>query len=139
MKTETDYQKVKREFNTQLETAVKAKGGIDITTNADEPIDMLMLTNFKGVYGVDAGELIKIEAIMQSTSTGKTFAYNSEHGEMELDFDFMGSKTACYKYLYEHEQQNKIKVAELLTKHIDRVGKREALINEVAMFEVHVR
>ena len=62
MKTETDYQKVKREFNTQLETAVKAKGGIDITTNADKPIDMLMLTNFKGVYGVDAGELIKIEA-----------------------------------------------------------------------------
>jgi len=139
MKTETDYQTVKREFNSQLETAVKAIGGIDIQTDKDEPIDMLLLTNLKGVYGVDDGELIKIEAILQSTSTGKTFAYNAEYGEMELDFDFMGSKVACYKYLYKCEQENKIKVAELLSSHIDRIEKKEALINDVAMFEVHVR
>lgn len=118
--TNKEYLQAKQEFNTQLSQAIKAKGGINITQDG-KVINDILLAEPKGLYAVDEDELLTIELILQCVESGAVKAYTKEFGEVHFEFDYVGSKSQCYKYLHKQEVKNKIDVAKLLTNHIDRI------------------
>ncbi len=116
------YLQTRRIFEQELESAITKNGGINLITPDKDLIGDISLAEPKGLYAVENFELLKIEAILQSVENGQVMAHILDYGLMHFDFDFVGSKSSCYKYLYKQEHENKIKVAELFTKHIQTIG-----------------
>jgi uncharacterized protein (DUF1330 family) len=116
---------IKRKYEKKLTNAIQKAGGIslkkDSCVTVAQPykkgvtIDFITLAEPKGLYAVDNYdlELIAVEAIMQEVATGEVVLYNQEFGVMRFEFDFMGNKEACYKYLLNAKQSNALGVASL--------------------------
>ena len=98
--TKENYQQLRQKVELQISNAISLNGGIElITPNGDIITDML-IANTKGLYAVDSFEILKIDAIVQSLENGCVMARTKDYGLMSFNFDYTGSKEACYKYLY---------------------------------------
>ena len=106
--------KTKRKYEKKLINAIKKAGGISLK-NKGVNIDFISLTEPKGLYAVDNFdiELIAVEAIMQEVATGEVMLFNQEFGVMRFEFDFVGSKEACYKFLLDEKKRNAEDMARL--------------------------
>lgn len=112
---------IRVEFEQKLQNAIIKNGTIDIKNEEGIIIDLVNIAEPKGLYGVDEDTISKIEAILQSVEDGRVMVYCKEYGVTAFEFDFVGSKAACYKYLHQHEQQNTKRVAELFSNYIGEV------------------
>ncbi|WP_151899710.1 hypothetical protein MLC52_09760 [Sulfurimonas sp. NW15] len=131
--------KTKEKYERKLAKAISKSGGITLTNNGAN-IDYVSLAEPKGLYAVDNFdiELVAVEAIVQEVSTGKVFAFNEEFGVMGIEFDFMGSKEDCYKYLLDDAGESKKEnLAETIASIYFNVhkGKEKIYPNEVIKFE----
>jgi hypothetical protein len=106
--TKQNYLQQKRKFELEMENAISINGGIELITPDGDLLTDILLAEPKGLYAVDENELLKIEAIFQSIQNGSVLAHIKEYGLMHFEFDFVGSKSACYKYLYEQGQEQNI-------------------------------
>lgn len=62
---------------------------------------ILMLAEFKGVYGADIlddFEPVELEAMVQEVVTGEIFFITKEYGMTGLDYDFTGSLEKLKQY-----------------------------------------
>ena len=116
-----EQQQIRREYETKLQDAITKNGGTNISNKKGDLLTDIFIAEPKGLYGVDEDTLIKIELITQSVEDGSVKAFTKEFGEVHFEFDFVGSKAQCYKYLHKHEQQNTKRVAELLSSQIGEV------------------
>lgn len=98
----------------KLTNAIKKVGGISLKKEGVN-IDFISLAEPKGLYAVDNYDIdfVKIEAIVQEVSTGEVMAFNKEFGVMRLEFDFMGSREACYKFLLDEKENDAEAIARL--------------------------
>lgn len=116
-----EHQQIRREYETKVQDAINKNGGVNIYNQRGILLTDIFIAEPRGLYAVDEDTLIKIELILQSVEDGRVMVYCKEYGVTVFEFDFVGSKTACYKYLHKHEQQNTKKVAELLSNYIGEV------------------
>ena len=116
-----EHQQIRREYETKLQDAITKNGGINITTQKGDLLSDILIAEPKGLYAIDEETLLKIEIITQSVDDGSIKVFTKEYGVTIFEFDFVGSKEACYKYLYKQETKNTIKVAELLSNYIGEV------------------
>jgi len=105
-------QKTKRKYEKKLANAIQKAGGISLIHDKQE-ITAILITEPKGLCFVDCGEVEAIEAIIQATATGQIMAYNQEFGSIPFEFEFVGSKEECYKFLLEQKESNALQVASL--------------------------
>ena len=105
-------QKTKRKYEKKLANAIQKAGGISLIHDKQE-ITAILITEPKGLCFVDEGEVETIEAIIQATATGQIMAYNQEFGSIPFEFDFVGSKEECYKFLLDEKESNTEAIARL--------------------------
>lgn len=116
-----EQQQIRREYEAKLQDAITKNGGINITTQKGDLLSDIFIAAPRGLYGVDEDTILKIEAIFQSVEDGRVMVYCKEYGVTIFEFDFVGSKAQCYKYLHKHEQENTKRVAELFSNYIGEV------------------
>ena len=107
---------IRAEFEKQLQDALTKNGSINLTTAEGDHVDMILLSEPKGLYCADAAddyEAIKVHAILQCTQTGKVFIFNEDYSTMELNFDFVGSKKELYKHILKEKEKLVMKVSDL--------------------------
>jgi len=98
--------KAKQKYERKLAKAIAKGGGIELEYQG-QGITAILIEELKGLYGVDdEGTLILIQSILQEVETGEVYAYNEEYGMMEFDFEFVGSREECYKYLLSVREAN---------------------------------
>lgn len=112
---------IRVEFEQKLQNAIIKGGAISILNGNGVTIDLVTIAEPKGLYAIDEDTVSKIEAIFQNVKDGRVMVYCKEYEVTAFDFEFVGSKAACYKYLHKHEQQNTKRVAELFSKHIENM------------------
>jgi len=105
--------KTREKYERKLAKAI-SKSGIELIVD-DQEITAVIIAEPKGLYAVDNYdiELIAVEAIMQEVATGEVMAFNKEFGVMRFEFDFVGSKEACYKFLLDEKKSNAEAIARL--------------------------
>ena len=116
-----EHQQIRREYETKLQDAITKNGGINISNKKGDLLTDIFLAETKGLYAVEEDTLLKIELITQSVDDGSIKVFTEEFGVIAFEFDFVGSKSQCYKYLHKHEQQNTKRVAALLSNYIGEV------------------
>ena len=99
VKAKETYKQLRQKAELQMSNAISLNGGIELITPAGDIITDILIANTKGLYAVDEDELLKIDAIVQSLEDGSVQAHTKEYGLMAFNFDFTGSKEACYKHL----------------------------------------
>jgi len=114
--------KTRRKYEKKLANAIQKAGGISLIHDKQE-ISAILIAEPKGLCFVDEGEVETIEAIIQATATGQIMAYNQEFGSIPFEFEFVGSKEECYKFLLEQKESDALQVAGL---HIKINGNYEA-------------
>jgi len=124
MKNEAEKHTLLRQnYERKLEEAI-SKNGIEIIDN-ETKIDLISIAEPKGFYCVDDGEIHRIEMIMQEISTGKILVDMDEDGYIEFDFDFMGSKEECYKFILKERDKLKNDIASIsVTVHTEKEDER---------------
>ena len=98
-KARENYKQLRQKAELQMSNAISLNGGIELITPDGNIITDILIANTKGLYAIDEGELLKIDAIVQSLENGCVMVHTKDYGSMEFNFDFTGSKEACYKYL----------------------------------------
>ena len=111
--TKQKPQQIRRKFEFELELAISSNGGIEQITPDGDVLTDILLAKPKGLYAVDDYELLKIDTILQSIENGSVMAYIKDNGLMRFEFDFIGSKEACYKFLLDEKKRNAEDVARL--------------------------
>jgi len=112
-KAKQKLQQIRRKFEFELELAISSNGGIEQITPDGDVLTDILLAKPKGLYAVDDYELLKIDTILQSIENGSVMAYIKDNGLMRFEFDFVGSKEACYKFLLDEKKRNAEDVARL--------------------------
>ncbi len=99
-------EQAREKYERKLAKAIAKSGGLEFEYQGQD-ITAVLIADTKELYAVDeVYELVSIDSILQEVSTGKVMAYNGEYGMMEFDFEFVGSKEECYKYLLETQEKN---------------------------------
>ena len=110
--TYEDFENIHEEFGKKLEKIVRSNGGVKLFTNDGNRIDFIQLIHAHGLYGIESNsgnKIIHIEELQQCTATGRVYAICEEYNDlMELNFEFVGTKEACLKYLHSEEENNAI-------------------------------
>jgi len=112
-KAKQKLQQIRRKFEFELELAISSNGGIEQITPDGDVLTDILLAKPKGLYAVDDYELLKIDTILQSIENGSVMAYIKDNGLMRFEFDYIGSKEACYKFLLDEKKRNAEDVARL--------------------------
>ncbi len=105
-----NFEDILGEFNKRLEQIVRGSGGANLLTKDGEKIDSIQLIHAHGLYGIELGsndEIIQIIELEQCMATGRVYASCEEYEDsIELNFEFVGTKEACLKYLHDEEENN---------------------------------
>ena len=104
--------KTRKKYEKKLEKSISKSGGINLIIDEQE-VTGIIIAEPKELYAVDNVEILSIDAILQDVNTGKVMIHNKGFGEMSFEFDFVGSKEECYKYLLDINNDNIIAVANL--------------------------
>jgi len=98
--------KAKQKYERKLAKAIAKSGGIELEYQGQD-ITAVLIAEPKGLYGADStGVITPIDMILQDVGTDKVLAHNEEYGTTDFDFDLVGSKEECYKYLLETQEAN---------------------------------
>ena len=111
--TKENYQQLRQKVELQISNAISLNGGIELITPDGDIVTDMLIANTKGLYAVDDFELIKIEAILQSLENGSVMVHTKDYGLMKFDFEFVGDREKCYKFILDKKEANAKTVAGL--------------------------